>query len=192
MNKRLIIGILLATWMFPAFAAAQDVEVKGRVRHFETNEPLPGVTVLVKGLSGLGTVTAFDGSFQLRIPLPSTLLFSFVGFTSEEIRVSENQFLDITLKENIQEIEELVIVGTAFKKSDLTGSVSRVVSEVLKEVPTSSVTQALQGKVPGIYIQSNPAPGAKSSIKIRGTTQSSMAPILSLSLMAGNRRGLRC
>jgi len=168
MNKRLIIGILLATWMFPAFAAAQDVEVKGRVRHFETNEPLPGVTVLVKGLSGLGTVTAFDGSFQLRIPLPSTLLFSFVGFTSEEIRVSENQFLDITLKENIQEIEELVIVGTAFKKSDLTGSVSRVVSEVLKEVPTSSVTQALQGKVPGIYIQSNPAPGAKSSIKIRG------------------------
>ena len=74
----------------------------------------------------------------------------------------------MSLKESVQEIDEIVIVGTAMKKSDLTGSVASLSADQLKEVPTSSVVQALQGKMPGIYVENNPAPGSRASIKVRG------------------------
>lgn len=168
MKKRDFGIFWLLLLIFPLSSAGQDLNVKGRVTHSTTGESIPGVTVVAEGKTGIGTVTDMDGNFTISIPSRTNLIFSFVGFSTKSVRITNEQFLDIALQENVQQIEELVIVGTAVKKSDLTGSVSRVTSEVLKEVPVSSITQALQGKVPGIYIQSNPAPGSKASIKVRG------------------------
>jgi len=167
--KKLAIQILLAVmWLSPTLLFAQGINVSGKVVESASGVSIPGVSVTIKDIKGVGTITDKDGKFTIKAPDGSTLMFSFIGCATEAVKVTGSKFLQIALKEEIKELDELVIVGTAMKKSDLTGSVSRVSAENLKEIPTSSVIQALQGKVPGIYIQSNPAPGAKSSIKIRG------------------------
>ncbi len=175
MNRLFVISInhlkFLLLFLFIGLglnAFSQEVNVTGKVIDQSSNEPLPGVTVVVKGNPGVGTITDTNGNFQISVDKGSTLLFSFIGYATQSKSVSGTNPLMIALEQNIEELEELVIVGTVMKKSDLTGSVSRIASEELEEVPTSSVIQAMQGKVPGVYIQSNPAPGARASIKIRG------------------------
>lgn len=168
--KKILIQTLLAVLLLsPTMLAAQGINVSGKVVDSASCVSIPGVTVTIKNVSGVGTVTDQNGKFSINAEKGSSLVFSFIGFATETVKVNGSEFLQVTLKESIQELDELVIVGAAMKKSDLTGSVSRISSENLKEIPTSSVIQAMQGKIPGIYIQTNPAPGAKSSIKIRGS-----------------------
>ena len=168
--KRISMLLLLITLsLCPSLLFAQKVVVKGKVFDHITNESLPGVSVVVKEIPGTGTVTGLDGEFSLSVPDGSTLQFSFVGYVKEEVKVSGTKTLQISLTQEAKELEMLVIVGAAVKKSDLTGAVARVSSEELKKIPTANINQALQGKVPGVYIQSNPAPGSKASIKIRGS-----------------------
>lgn len=170
MMKRISILIFMITLVcFPMLVLAQKVVVTGKVFDHITNESLPGVSVVVKEIPGTGTVTGLDGEFSISVPDGSTLQFSFVGYVKEEVKVSGTKTLQISLTQEAKELEMLVIVGAAVKKSDLTGAVARVSSEELKKIPTANINQALQGKVPGVYIQSNPAPGSKASIKIRGS-----------------------
>jgi TonB-linked SusC/RagA family outer membrane protein len=166
--RKILITLLAVLWLSPTLLFAQEIKVNGRVVNSISGVSIPGVSVTIKDKAGVGTVSDKDGNFRISAPNGSILEFSFIGYTTETAKVSGTKPLQIALKENIQELDELVIVGTAMKKSDLTGSVSRLSSESLKEIPTSSVIQAMQGKIPGINIQSNPAPGAKASIKIRG------------------------
>ena len=163
MRKLKLILFVLA---MPSLLIAQ-INVSGVVRDAASGEPLVGVSVASQK-STSGTITDVDGRFSLSLSQADVLTFSYIGYDSQEQRVSKSTELKINLQETTQAIDEVVVVGAAMKKSDLTGSVGSISSEQLKEVPTANLNQALQGKVPGVYIESNPRPGANASIQIRG------------------------
>lgn len=168
--KRISMLLLLITLTcLPVFLFAQKVVVKGKVFDHITNESLPGVSVVVKEIPGTGTVTDIKGEFSISVPDGSTLQFSFIGYVKEDVKVNGAKTIQVSLSQEAKELDMLVIVGAAVKKSDLTGAVARVSTEELKKIPTANINQAIQGKIPGVYIQSNPAPGSKASIKIRGS-----------------------
>lgn len=138
----------------------------------ERGNPLPGVTVAVKGKTQ-GTVTDVNGNYSLSNVQPdAVLVFSFVGMKMQEIAVAGKKVIDIALAEDAIGIEEVVAIGygTA-KKSDLTGSVSTLQGQKIAERNTSQVSTALQGAVAGLLVtRSSSAPGAKADLLIRGIT----------------------
>ncbi len=134
----------------------------------ESNVPLPGVNILIKGQTQ-GTATDFDGHYTLNnVDQDAVLVFSFLGFETKTIEVNGKTTINITLTSESSALDEVIVVGASIKRGDLTGSVSSISAEEISEIPTPNVTQALQGRVPGVYIQQNPSPGASSSIRIRG------------------------
>ena len=154
--------VLLMTLPTMAFA-----QVKGVVYDKNTDEPLVGVSVMVKGQS-VGTMTDIDGNFNIKANAKDVLVFSYVGYNTAEYNATPNKTMTIQMSENAIEMQEVVVVGVAMKKSDLTGAVQHVTAESLKNVPTADINQALQGKVSGVYVQSSPRPGETASIKVRG------------------------
>lgn len=167
MRKIVVFILLTILSLYPASGFAQVIKVSGNVTDQVTGDPMPGANVIVKG-KAIGTITGVDGNFSLSVDKGATLVISSIGFLPQEIKVKGSDFLKIFLKENVQEMGEVVVVGASMKKSDLTGAVARVTSESLKDLPTANVNQALQGKVPGVYIESNPKPGGGASIRVRG------------------------
>jgi TonB-linked SusC/RagA family outer membrane protein len=149
--------------------APQAVPVSGRVVDAK-GEPLPGVTVLVKGTT-TGANTGPDGSFSLQAPENSVLVFSFVGYAKQEVPITgATSSLTVTLAENAQDLNDVVVIGygTA-RKSDLTGAVASVTSAQLTQVATSDPVQALQGRVAGVEVTSNSGqPGSGTRIRVRG------------------------
>ncbi|NOU60379.1 SusC/RagA family TonB-linked outer membrane protein [Marinifilum caeruleilacunae] len=135
----------------------------------EQNLPLIGVNIVVKG-STIGTVTDFDGNFQLDVPENAMLIFSFIGYVDQEIVVGNESTFNVILKEDVQGLNEVVVVGYGTqKKSDLTGAVASVKAEDLAKTPSSNPVNALQGKVAGVTITKyGGAPGSGSNITIRG------------------------
>lgn len=171
--KRLIFshftGILLALVLTCSPSFAQDNIVSGKVTT-TNNEGLPGVNVVIQGTTQ-GTVTDIDGNYNLPVPDPNaTLVFSFIGYAPQEIPVNSQSTINVTLEEDVEQLEEVVVVGYGTqRKSDLTGSVSQVTGEELTKIPTPSVEQALQGKVAGVQVtQASGEPGASSTVRIRG------------------------
>jgi TonB-dependent starch-binding outer membrane protein SusC len=149
-----------------------DVTVTGTVTGADNNQPLPGVSVVVKGTSQ-GTTTNTSGVYQLTVPGPgSVLVFSFVGYLSREVTVGNRQQIDVSLDADIKALSEVVVVGYGtVKKSDITGSVSSVSSEELTAYPALGTVQALQGRAAGVQIQANNGePGATLKVRIRGGT----------------------
>ncbi|QIL77052.1 STN domain-containing protein [Hymenobacter sp. HDW8] len=146
-----------------------DVTVSGRVVD-ANGGGLPGVTVVVKGTT-TGTGTAADGSFTLQAPENSVLVFSYVGYSRQEIPVTgATSSLTVTLAEDTQALSEVVVIGygTA-RKSDLTGSVASVSGAQLTQVATSDPVQSLQGRVAGVEVTSNSGqPGSGTRIRVRG------------------------
>jgi TonB-linked SusC/RagA family outer membrane protein len=135
-------------------------------------QPLPGVTVVVKGTTR-GTVTNADGNYSLtNIPEDATLQFSFVGMRTQEITIGEQTTINVTMEEETIGIEEVVAIGYgSIKKSDLTGAVSQVKSKDIAAYPSINMTQALQGRTAGVQIQSNNGePGSSYKVRIRGAT----------------------
>ena len=147
----------------------QTSACKGVVK--DTNgETLIGVSVVVKGTTN-GTVTGLDGDFAINgVKKGSRLVVSFIGFTSQEV-VWNGTPLNITLKEDNQTLDEVVVVGFGTqKKENLTGSVSQVkMSEVLGDRPVTNAAAALQGAMPGLTIGGGTGPGQSKSFNIRGT-----------------------
>ncbi|MDO4196155.1 MAG: SusC/RagA family TonB-linked outer membrane protein, partial [Prevotellaceae bacterium] len=155
----------------PAFAAVaqnQTIKVKGQVVD-ETGEPLVGATVKVKDTSA-GTITDFDGNFQLDVKSNATLVVSYLGYKNREIAVRGRAILDpIKLDSDNNMLEQVVVVGYGTqKKADLTGSVSIVNAEEMKKVSNSNISTMLEGKVAGVQITSDGQPGADPSVRIRG------------------------
>jgi TonB-linked SusC/RagA family outer membrane protein len=149
----------------------QQPSVSGTVTD-EAGEPLPGVTVVVKGTTQ-GTVTNADGNYLLfNISEDAVLVFSFVGMLTQEVEVGNQTTINIVLKEDIQGIEEVVVVGYGTqKKINLTGSVDVVTSKDLENRPVTNVAQAIQGVSPNLNISANNTggePGATQSWNIRG------------------------
>ncbi|KAA0992310.1 TonB-dependent receptor [Dyadobacter aurulentus] len=131
---------------------------------------LPGVNVLVKGTQ-TGAITDENGRYSFDIPdAGATLVFSFVGYISQEIVVGTQTSVDVILKQDDKLLSEVVVVGYGVvKKRDLTGSVASIGSTELKEQPVSSFNQALQGRVPGVQVtNSSNAPGGGITIRVRG------------------------
>ena len=155
----------------PAFAAVaqnQTIKVKGQVVD-ETGEPLVGATVKVKN-TATGSITDFDGNFQLDVKSNATLVVSYLGYKSREIAVRGRAILDpIKLESDNNVLEQVVVVGYGTqKKADLTGSVSIVNAEEMKKVSNSNISTMLEGKVAGVQITSDGQPGADPSVRIRG------------------------
>lgn len=147
-----------------------DINVTGRVSD-EKGEALPGVSIMLKGTQ-TGTASNADGSFSLNVPDErAVLVFSYVGYVSQEVVVSGRTRLEVALVVDEKSLEEVVVVGYGtMKKSDLTGSIASVTSEEINSIPTANVLQALTGRVAGVNISQNTgAPGAQMSIQIRGT-----------------------
>ncbi len=150
-------------------ANSQEITIKGTVKDAEGNS-LPGVNIIEKGTTN-GTVTDLDGAYTISVSSADAVLsFSFIGYLTEDISVAGQTTLDITLVEDIQSLEEVVVVGYGVqKKSVVTGSISSVDSEALKNSSISRAEQALQGKTSGVQVLSNSgAPGAGMNIRIRG------------------------
>ncbi|MDU1890106.1 MAG: TonB-dependent receptor [Dysgonomonas sp.] len=138
----------------------------------ENGEPLIGVSIRVKEVN-LGTVTDVDGNFEINIPEKSTLIFTYLGYNTQEIAVNNRNVLNITLNENVQALDEVVVIGYgAVKKKDLTGAVGAIKGEDLAIKKTTTLSTALQGSVAGLMVRrNNNAPGATaSSMHIRGVT----------------------
>lgn len=149
----------------------QSRKVTGTVKS-ETGETLPGVTVVIQGTT-IGTVTDMDGKFSLSVENSSqVLVFSFVGMATQEVSVGSQNNFSVVMQSEAIGIEEVVAIGYGtVKKSDLTGAVGAVKGSVVSERQTTQVSQALQGAMAGVMVtRDNSAPGASSTIRIRGIT----------------------
>ncbi|MBT6004085.1 MAG: TonB-dependent receptor plug domain-containing protein, partial [Prolixibacteraceae bacterium] len=163
--------LLICLMQVSAVASIQQQNtVSGKI--ISEGEPLPGVTVVVKGTTQ-GTVTDIDGNYSLTsVPDNATLVFSFIGMISQEINVTGQTQINVTMDPDFIGIEEVVAIGYGtMKKSDLTGSVASVTPEQLVDRPLINVGQALQNKIAGVQVikQSVGEPGGDPQIRIRGT-----------------------
>ncbi|MFZ4862927.1 SusC/RagA family TonB-linked outer membrane protein [Sphingobacterium sp. Mn56C] len=146
---------------------AQQLAATGTVTDQTTGSPIAGVSVSIKGSTG-GTRTDANGKFTINASANATLFISYVGYESKEVKAS-TQPLSIQLLSQEVQLENVVVVGTRMRKSDLTGAVGNISSKQLQEVPTSDLTTAMQGKVAGLNItRTNATPGEDISIKVRG------------------------
>ncbi|MEM9673183.1 MAG: TonB-dependent receptor plug domain-containing protein, partial [Bacteroidota bacterium] len=145
------------------------ITVSGTVTSPNDNEGLPGVNVLVKGTTQ-GTVTDIEGKYSINAEENDILVFSSIGFVSQEVPVDGRSTINITMTEDVQALEEIVVIGYGTqKRSDLTGAVGSVDVEQLQERPVVSLNQSLAGRIPGVQVNVNSGrPGGKSNIRIRG------------------------
>ena len=146
-----------------------DRRISGKVTD-ENGEGVPGVNVLVKG-SAIGTVTDVEGNYQLDVPDDApVLVFSSIGYITREVEINGRSVIDITLSQDITSLEEVVVVGYGTqKKRDLTGAVSSLDGQELRNVAITSVEQGLQGRVAGVnVVQQSGRPGAGMDVQIRG------------------------
>ena len=151
-------------------SAQQNVKkVTGKVTD-QSGAPIPGASIVVKGTTA-GITSDFNGKYTLSVPADAKILvFSFVGMKSQEVTVGSKSEYNVVLSEETVGLEEVVAIGYGtVKRSDLTGSVSSVKSETLKDLPVKSLAEALQGKVAGVYVTKGTGePGAAADIMIRG------------------------
>lgn len=141
-----------------------------------TGEPVVGANVSIKGTT-TGTITDMNGDFSIPVPGPVTLLVTYIGYSPTEMQIKDQQLINITLKEDLQALEEVVVVGYGTqRKKDITGAVSQVSEKLIKEVPVKNLNEALQGRAAGVQVSSgNHAPGGKVSILIRGKSSISQS-----------------
>lgn len=151
-------------------AAQQQITVTGIVS--DKNEPVIGANVSLKGTT-VGTVTDRDGKYSIPVPdKDAILVFSFLGYVTQEISVKNKSAIDVVLSEDTKQINEVIVVGYGVqKKEDLTGAVSMVnMDKVLGNRPVTNVGDALQGAVPGLQVTGNAVPGSSKTFNIRGIT----------------------
>lgn len=149
---------------------AQQVKLTGNVTSASDKEPMIGVTIMVKG-TPTGTVTDFDGNYSLEVPSNSTIVFSMIGYKTQEIKVNSRTHINVALAEDVEALDEVVVIGYgAVKRSDLTSSISTVKGEDLKSMASGNAMTSLQGKVNGVQVTNAGGPGATPRVIIRGIT----------------------
>lgn len=158
---------LLLCMLVSASAVAQTVTVRGKISD-DTGQPLPGVSILEKGTTN-GSTSDVEGNYSIQVGQNATLVFSFIGYQTQEIAVENRTNIDLTLAPDIQALEEVIVTGYSVdKRRELTGAVSTVKSRDLTFAPTGNVEQMLQGRVPGVTVITNGQPGTTSQIRVRG------------------------
>ena len=168
MQRSRYISVLLLTFIFSAHA--QNNTISGTVNSSE-GETLPGVNVLVKGTTQ-GTITDVNGEFRIQASDDATLVFSFVGYLSEEVVLNGQSTIEVTLSPDVQQLGEIVVIGYGEQSREtVTTSVSKLDNEVLENVTYPNPTSALQGTLPGVRVQSiSGQPGATPRVVVRGGT----------------------
>lgn len=159
--------------IFPVFLCLGSViyaqTVKGVVT--DASGPIPGANIVIKGTT-TGTVTDFDGNFEIAVDTGNVLVISYIGYVTQEINYTGQATIDVLMQEDAALLEEVVVVGygKSVKKEDLTGAVSVVGSKELEKSPLINVDQALQGRASGVQLtQNSGAPGAGLKIRVRGS-----------------------
>ena len=150
--------------------ADKDITVNGTVID-EFDMPVIGASIIIKGESGVGTITDFNGKFTLSVPSDAVLQISYIGYKTTEIAVNRQQVLKVVLQEDTETLDEVVVVGYGIqKKASVTGSVAAISSDKLTEVKTTNVTNMLAGRLPGLRaVQRSGSPGDdEASVDIRG------------------------
>ncbi|HMI65149.1 MAG TPA: carboxypeptidase-like regulatory domain-containing protein, partial [Cyclobacteriaceae bacterium] len=154
-----------------SFTQGQTQRLTGKVTSAAEPSGMPGVTVVVKGTT-TGTITDVSGGFSLDVPSGATLEFSFVGYTSQRVIYTGQPTISILLEEQTSELGEIVVVGySSMDKKDITGAVTTISADKLKDLSVNGLDQALQGQAPGVQVtQSSGTPGGGVSVRIRGVT----------------------
>ncbi len=148
---------------------AQQVNVTGKVTSPEDPEGLPGVTILEKGTTN-GVVTNLNGAYSISVSEGATLLFSSVGYITQERVVGNESVIDMALSADVTQLQEIVVVGYGTQeRRDLTGSVASISSEDISKTPVADAAMAIQGRLPGVSVTSQDGrPGADMRIRVRG------------------------
>lgn len=170
MKTKLLMLILSIMSFQVTKAFSQQLTVRGKVLD-ESDLPLPGANVLVKGTT-IGTVTDMDGNFSIEAPSSeSTLVFSYLGYISQEFPVGSQNSFEVRLSPDLSELDEVVVVGYGTqRKIETTGAIASVKSDELTQTPVANVAQGLQGRVSGVQVvQNSSAPGGSVSVRVRGT-----------------------
>ena len=169
----LFLSLLFALFFFNGYSQGAK-SVKGKVTD-EGGKPLSNVSVTIKNTTR-GTVTGNDGNYSITASSGDILTFTYIGYLLDEITVGSSSQYDIALKPESQSLEQVVVIGYGTqKKSSLTGSVASVTGKTINELPVASVQQALQGRVAGVTVTNNGAPGTDPIVRIRGISSISYA-----------------
>ncbi|UJH90620.1 SusC/RagA family TonB-linked outer membrane protein [Antarcticibacterium sp. 1MA-6-2] len=176
----------------PIPVVQQGIPITGTVTSTD-GEILLGVNVLIKGTTE-GTITDFDGNFTLSVPNEdAVLVFSYLGFETQEVRVGDQREFNIQLEGGENELSEVVLIGYGGqRRSDLTGAISSVSAEELQNVAVTTFEQALQGRAAGVEVtQTTGVPGGETNIRIRGTSSvnASSEPLYVIDGMLVNSNG---
>lgn len=161
---------LIAFLLISSFCYSQEYEISGKVTEAQTGLPLPGATVVVKN-GTLQTIADLDGNFQISgVPSGATLVFSYVGFTKYEFKVTKNETITVTLNPDAESLEEVVVIGYGTQsKREVTGAVGIVSSKNLEDLRPIKLEQALQGTVSGVNVTTQSGrPGGNLDVRIRG------------------------
>ena len=166
-KSKVLCFIIMQMFAFTAFA--QNVTVKGRITN-ETGDPLSGASLVVKGANNQGTTTNADGNFSLSVSKGETLMITAIDYSPKEIKISRADLGNISLTRSDKSLGEVVVIGYGTQRKEaITGSVASISGKTLLEVPSTNVTQALQGRLAGVEIsQTNSQPGATMQIRVRG------------------------
>ena len=177
MIKRNVLFILL---LLANLSLMAQIKITGVVID-RGNQPIQGATVVVKGTT-VGIVTNLDGKFTVDVPSGSTtLLFSFIGFTAQEVVINDRSVINVVLEEAITGLDEVVVIGYGtIRRSEVTSAISSVSNKEIKNLSVAGIDQALQGKVAGVAVTSNSGqPGGGVSLRVRGiTTINSNDPLI--------------
>ena len=167
------IAMILLTSLGSFSASAQNRTISGKV--VDTGgEPVIGAAVTVVGNSRIGAATDINGAFSLSVPAGANISVESIGYKTQVIAIGNQTRFDIVLEEDAEMLEETVVIGYGVvRKSDLTGSVSSVRSESLRNQSTTDAAAALQGRASGVRIITNGAPGESTSVRVRGTSSNS-------------------
>jgi TonB-dependent starch-binding outer membrane protein SusC len=164
--KSVLMALLLSMFTLTAFA---QKKISGTVKDNETNSGLPGVSILVKGTTK-GTVTDADGKYAIDgVADGATLVFSSVGYVSQEVAVGASSVVDVTMVADVKTLGEVIVTGYGSQsKRDVTGAVATVDTKQLLAVPAANVGQAMQGRIAGVNVSNDNSPGGGVMVRIRG------------------------
>lgn len=161
--------IPLMVFFFVHVADAQTKTVSGKVTAAADGIPIPGVNIIVKNTT-TGAVTDVDGQYRISVDEDDILVFSSIGYATQEVSVAGRTVIDLVLEEDVHSLEEVVVVGYGSQlKKEVTGAVQTISTKDLKDIPVSQISQKLQGRLAGVQInQTTGKPGQGMSVRIRG------------------------
>ena len=170
--KRFLLLFMVMVSFLATSVMAQERTISGRVTGEETGTPVPGVNVILKGTT-VGTVTDIDGNYKLNVPEEGgTLVYSFIGLTTEEVRIGDQTVINMGMTADIRQLSEVVVTALGIEREErsLGYSIQEVDGEEMNTVPTDNFLNSLSGRVAGLQIKNNTNFGGSNNVVIRGQT----------------------